>query len=373
MEFAPDGSLYVADWHNILIGHMQHNARDPLRDHVHGRIYRITYPSRPLIKPVKIADASIPELLENLKLPEDRTRSRTRSELRGRKVSDVLTEVKTWVAKLDKNDPKYEHNLLEALWVTWGMNKVDSQLLRQLLKAKDFHARAAAVRVLRYTGHQIADQPELLMQSAADENGRVRLEVIAAASWLPKEKALPIEIEAGKKPLDDWMRAPFETAIAHLNGRSVTEKKGEKLATALSGEERKLFVKGRAIFAKEGFCITCHQGDGKGLPSSGFPPITGSKWVTGSQDRLIKLVLKGLQGPLEIKGKKYSGQVPMTPFGGMLKDEEVAAVLTYVRNSFGNKASAISPAKVKQVRNATKAKTGFYSPAELLKQHPLEK
>jgi glucose/arabinose dehydrogenase len=45
MEFAPDGSLYLVDWHNILIGHMQHNARDPLRDHVHGRIYRITYPS----------------------------------------------------------------------------------------------------------------------------------------------------------------------------------------------------------------------------------------------------------------------------------------------------------------------------------------
>ena len=51
LEFAPDGSLYVIDWHNVLIGHMQHNARDPLRDHVHGRIYRITYPSRPLVKP----------------------------------------------------------------------------------------------------------------------------------------------------------------------------------------------------------------------------------------------------------------------------------------------------------------------------------
>src|SRR3546814_12331768 len=48
MEFAPDGSLYVVDWHNVLIGHMQHNQRDPLRDHTHGRIYRTTYPSRPL-------------------------------------------------------------------------------------------------------------------------------------------------------------------------------------------------------------------------------------------------------------------------------------------------------------------------------------
>ena len=63
----------------------------------------------------------------------------------------------------------------------------------------------------------------------------------------------------------------------------------------------------------------------------------------------------------------------MTPFGGMLNDEEVAAVLTYVRNSFGNNAPAVSPAKVKEVRAAINNKAGFYSPEELLKQHPLEK
>src|SRR5690606_40623183 len=64
MEFAPDGSLYIVDWHNILIGHMQHNARDPLRDHVHGRIYRVMYPSRPLVTPAKVHDATIPEISE---------------------------------------------------------------------------------------------------------------------------------------------------------------------------------------------------------------------------------------------------------------------------------------------------------------------
>ena len=57
LEFAPDGSLYFIDWHNALIGHMQHNARDPLRDHVHGRIYRITYPGRPLVKAAPVAGA----------------------------------------------------------------------------------------------------------------------------------------------------------------------------------------------------------------------------------------------------------------------------------------------------------------------------
>jgi mono/diheme cytochrome c family protein/glucose/arabinose dehydrogenase len=373
MEFAPDGSLYVVDWHNVLIGHMQHNARDPLRDHVHGRIYRITYPSRPLVTPAKVAGATIDELLDNLKLPEYRTRYRTRRELRGREASEVLTHLNSWVNKLDKNDPKYEHHLLEALWVSWGLNKVDQKLLRQLLQARDYRARAAAVQVLRYTGHQVADQEELLMQAARDEHGRVRLEAIVAASWLDKEKGLAILTEAGKKPLDEWMVHAHETAVAHLNGRSVEEKKEETVKTNLKGTERDLFMKGKAIYAREGFCITCHQPDGNGLSASGFPPLSGSKWVTGSDERLLKLVLKGIYGPIEVQGQKYGGQVPMTPFGGMLKDDEVAAVVTYVRNSFGNKASAVSPDKVKRVRSAIKGKTGFYTPEELLKQHPLEK
>lgn len=372
MEFAPDGSLYLIDWHNILIGHMQHNARDPLRDHMHGRVYRITYPARPLVQPAKVAGASIPGLLDNLKLPEYRSRYRSHRELRGRKPAEVLAQLKTWVAKLDKQDPRYEHHLLEGLWVSWGQNQVDQPLLRTLLKAKDYHVRTAAVRVLRYTGHQVADQAALLMQAARDDNSRVRLETLVAASWLGKDKGLPIVLEAGKKPLDDWMVHAHETAVAHLNGRNLQTKKETVAQTDLKGTDRDLFFKGKAIFAQEGSCTTCHQADGKGLTASGFPPLAGTEWVVGNEERLIKLVLNGLQGPIEVQGKKYPGQVPMTPFGGMLKDDEVAAVLTYVRNSFGNKAPAVSPEKVKAVRAATKNKTGFYSPDELLRQHPLE-
>ena len=82
--------------------------------------------------------------------------------------------------------------MLEALWVSWGMNKVDQPLLRQLLAAKDYQVRAAAVRVLRYTGHQVQEQANLLMQAAKDEHGRVRLEAIVAASWLDKKNGLQI-------------------------------------------------------------------------------------------------------------------------------------------------------------------------------------
>ncbi len=247
---------------------------------------------------------------------------------------------------------------------------MDQNLLRQLLAAKDPRVRAAAVEVVRFNGHKISDQSKLLMDAARDEHGRVRLEAIVAASWLGKEKGLPIVMEAGKKPLDKWMTPAYETSLAHLNGRNLKEKKEEE---NYGGNKGAVLIAGKEIYSREGYCITCHQPDGKGLEASGFPPLNGTPWVLGSEDRLIKLVLKGMHGPIEVNGKNYPGQVPMTPFEGMLKDEEIAAVLTYLRNSFGNSAPAVTPAKVKEVRAAVKDKTGFYSPEELLKQHPLEK
>ena len=373
MEIAPDGSLYVVDWHNILIGHMQHNARDPLRDHQHGRIYRITYPSRPLVIPAKIDGASIPELMENLKLPEYRTRYRTRRELRGRDKEEVAKAVADWASKLDKNDPRYEHNVLEALWVSWGINKVNQDLLEQLLKAKDYRARAAAVRVLRYTGHQVSNQKELMTEAITDENGRVRLEAIVAASWMPREAGLEVLSAAEGSEMDKWIAPAYEAAVAHLSGLSVKEKKEEDIKSSLTGSDRELFILGKEIYAREGFCSTCHQPDGQGLSASGFPPLADTPWVTGNEERLIKIVLKGVMGPITVKGKDYPGQVPMTPFEGMLDDSQVAAVLTFVRNSFGNQASAISPDLVKKVREEIKDHTGFYQPADLLKAHPMEK
>ena len=78
-------------------------------------------------------------------------------------------------------------------------------------------------------------------------------------------------------------------------------------------------------------------------------------------------------GPIEVNGVKYPGQVPMTPFGGLMNDREIAAVLTYVRNSFGNKASAVDQVKVKAVRASIATKKNLYDATQLLKEHPLEK
>jgi mono/diheme cytochrome c family protein/glucose/arabinose dehydrogenase len=374
LEFAPDGSLYVIDWHNALIGHMQHNARDPLRDHVHGRVYRITYPSRPLVKPAEVEKAPAATLLDNLKLPEYRTRYRSRRELRSHPAGEVLPLLKAWVAKLDPKDLRYEHHLVEALWSTWALNQVDETLLRQVLEAQDPRARAAAVRVLRYNTHRIATHPELLTKAATDPHGRVRLEAIIAASWLNNAVGKKVVAAAAALPLDGWNQNAANTAKTRLEGAKealVDEHPAPPAPEHLTDAAKKQFLAGHAIYFRDAHCATCHQADGKGLDPA-FPPLTSSPWVADDPERLIKLVLHGMIGPFELNGKKYQGLVPMTPFGGLMKDDEVAAVLTYVRNSFGNKASAIQPEQVAKVREATQSRQSFYVVDDLLKEHPLK-
>ncbi len=369
MEFAPDGSLYLVDWHNVLIGHMQHSARDPLRDHTHGRIYRITYPGRPLVTPPAIAGAPIDVLFTHLTLPEDRARSRTRLELRGRPTAEVLAGLQRWLRTLKADDANLEHHQLEGLWVSWGLDRVDVPLLHRLLQAKDHRVRAAAVRVLRYNTHTVADHASLLMRAAGDAHGRVRLEAVSAATWLGKDLALAVLAEARRQPEDAWLKPVFAAAETYQKGGSVQAPEAPKAVTTLTGDAKRLFEVGAEVYRREAHCITCHQADGLGLPAAQFPPIAKSEWVNGSPERLIRISLHGLMGPIEVNGVKYPGQVPMTAFKG-LSDQELAGVLTYVRNSFGNQASPITPAQVAKERAATKAQEGFLNPADLLKQFP---
>jgi glucose/arabinose dehydrogenase/cytochrome c553 len=94
------------------------------------------------------------------------------------------------------------------------------------------------------------------------------------------------------------------------------------------------------------YCTGCHQRNGMG-DAQRFPPLGGSEWVTGDKKRLIEVMLKGLEGPIEVKGQAYNNVMPQHSF---LKDEEVAEVLTYIRSSFGNASSAVSKEEVAAVR-----------------------
>jgi len=101
-------------------------------------------------------------------------------------------------------------------------------------------------------------------------------------------------------------------------------------------------------------CNTCHQATGLGAPGA-IPPLVASEWVTGSEERVIRIVLHGLQGPINVKGVAYNSAMPafgkVAGSGYNWSDEKVAAVLTYIRQEWGNQAGPISAAKVTEVRN----------------------
>ncbi len=145
--FGADGALYVADWHNAIIGHMQHNVRDPNRDHKHGRIYRVIAKGRPLQAPVAIDGQPVAALLENLKHPADSVRHRTRVELSERDSKEVIAATQDWMKQFDPAKPGHAHHLLEALWVHQQHNTRNPELLGQLLKSPEPHARIAAATV----------------------------------------------------------------------------------------------------------------------------------------------------------------------------------------------------------------------------------
>lgn len=205
IETAPDGTIYFTDWQNPIIGHMQHNLRDPSRDKIHGRVYRIRHESRELIKPTPIAGQSIEKLLDVLKEKDDRVRSRVRIELSARPTSDVIAAVGKWVASLNKNDADYEHNVLEALWVHQQHNVVNTALLEQCLNAKDHRARAAAVRVLQAWLDRVGNALDLLKQAAGDDSPRVRLQAMWAASYIPQAEAMEVVLIAREKPTDSFI------------------------------------------------------------------------------------------------------------------------------------------------------------------------
>ncbi len=145
--FGEDGALYVSDWQNVIIGHMQHNVRDPNRDHKHGRIYRVSYTKKPLQKSVKIEGQSIEKLLDNLKHPVDGVRHRTRVELSERDSDQVIKATQKWMAQFNPNKKDEAHHLLEALWVHQQHNRRNGRLLNNLLKSNQPHARMAALTV----------------------------------------------------------------------------------------------------------------------------------------------------------------------------------------------------------------------------------
>lgn len=201
LRYGPRGAMYVCDWYNPVKGHAQYSLRDPRRDRVSGRIWRIVPKGADLQDPPTIDGAPVTDLLDNLKRREYRYRYWTKRELRKRDPETVATALDRWVADLDVDDPRFRHHQTEALWTYKSVGAVRPDLLDELLNCDNHHARAAATQQLRYSLQNI-DQ---LAKRAQDENGIVRVQAANAASYIGTREALEAILPMLEQPMGEHL------------------------------------------------------------------------------------------------------------------------------------------------------------------------
>ncbi|MEX2577784.1 MAG: PVC-type heme-binding CxxCH protein [Verrucomicrobiales bacterium] len=232
VKYGPRGAMYICDWYNPVKGHAQYSLRDPRRDRESGRIWRIVPKGAELSDPPRIADAAVPELLDNLKRREYRYRYWTRRELRDAYSAEavaVAAATDQWLADLDPDDERYRHHQVEAMWLYRSLGESRPDLLAELLECDQHLARAAVTRLLRYpagdTGRTLwqeglADNGlsldrnlAFLEDRANDENGLVRLEAVVAASYVGTREALEAIVGVFDHPVGTHLGYAVTTAL----------------------------------------------------------------------------------------------------------------------------------------------------------------
>jgi putative membrane-bound dehydrogenase-like protein len=364
VSMGPDGAMYLADWYNEVIGHYQASYADPKRDKHHGRIWRISSTRHAPVRQPDLAGMSISELLDELKSPERWTRYQSKRLLYDKPSEAVIDAADRW---LEANVSELKHNgqlLVELTGVYQAHETSRASVVDGLLASTDFRVRAYGARVAGEWAHQLKQSPKWLRKAVHDDHPRVRLEGVVACSILEPELGVSIATEAlqyaSDKFLDyalrqsvralqpGWMEAWREGSLklAHQNQKDYLKD--------LIGNPPKPPGEGQVLF--EMACMPCHQPDGKGLAGV-YPPLAKSDRVQGSSDALIRIVLHGLEGPIRVNGVPFRSSAPvqMPAFAG-LSDPQLAALLSYLRGSFGNDGGTISADEVSRVRVETRGR-----------------
>ncbi|MCW1913868.1 c-type cytochrome [Luteolibacter sp. GHJ8] len=379
---APDGSLYLVDMYHGIIQHKTYQTSYLRQQHLargldkpglgHGRIYRIRSTSGKLEPKTDIAALQGLDLVKMLMHDNAWHRETAQRVLVQRKDAATIP----FLEKLAANGSPVAR--VHAFWTLEGMGALKAQHLAAPLKDKDAKVQASALwATTRLDASELSKLEPILVSLKPAE--------IEDAPYLARALGpvgTPKALEALAKLLKDESKARFirEAAISGLHGHEAEFKKladpkdkalagwleqGEKNAKpdtqgpGLKGAELASWTRGKALYAGEAVCFSCHGPDGSGVTQLG-PPLDGSEWITGKPETLVKILLHGMTGPVTVAGETYTPSTDMPALGmnPMFTDEKIADVMTYVRNEWSNKAPVVTPAEVKKVREATKDRSG---------------
>jgi putative heme-binding domain-containing protein len=218
VKMGPDGALYIADWYNPIIQHGEVDFRDPRRDKTHGRIWRVTVSSRPLVPRPQLVEQNVAQLIGRLSEPEQWTRDQARRLLWERGPQAVLPSLVEHAQQLNPQAPDYPQLLLEYLWLFHGFGlyrhtatppqllptyqPIATQLLQKALTVAHPPVRAAAVRIVGESSLPTQQRLLWLEQAVTDASAGVRLEAVRALARLPHPQAVTTALLALDRPLD---------------------------------------------------------------------------------------------------------------------------------------------------------------------------
>jgi putative heme-binding domain-containing protein len=369
MTTAPDGTLYVIDMYRGIIqegtwvepgSYLRKKVEQYQLDKLHGRgrVWRLRYEGTdPAREQPRMLDEKPARLVRHLEHPNGWWRDTAQRLLvlrQDRSVAPALRDM----ARTSKNPLARVH----ALWTLEGLGALDAALVREQMKDADPRLRVQAAR-LSESLHKAGDRSLLedVRALAKDRDPNVAIQALMTLNVLKAPDAAALIRSTVDATASRGMRE-IGSQLLHPPDASGF---GEFPPFRFTPEQRKRLERGSAIYKE--LCITCHGADGRGAPLAGAPPgtmmappLASSARVQGHHAGVINVLLQGLIGPVE--GKSY--QSLMAPMGTN-DDEWIAAAASYVRNSFGNSASVITPAEVAKVRAASAGRKHPWAAEEL--------
>jgi mono/diheme cytochrome c family protein/glucose/arabinose dehydrogenase len=364
----PDGCLYIVDMYRGIIQEGNWTKKGTyLRKQIdekkfdknigRGRIYRLVYDG---IKPdktnPKMLDMSADKLVPYLAHANGWWRDNAQKLIVIRGEQSVAPALKAMAL----NQATTELGRIHALWTLNGLKALDDETLKAAFSDKAPEVRKTAVWIaderVKKGDEQLVNTLNFLKD---DPSADVRFQLALTLRFNKTEKAQDIiKYMIAKYPGNQILVESQKNFQNKNNERALAAKK----AAALTAEDQKVLLKGAAIFKQ--LCAICHGADGKGVSIGGSampaPPLAGVKDVNGDPEKLIKILLHGLSGPID--GKTYADAMPAL---GSNDDEYISAVISYIRNDMGNKASIIKPADVKKVRDEHKGREKNWTIQEL--------
>ncbi len=372
----PDGCLYVVDMYRGII---QEGAwvrpgsylREVVQEYEldknigRGRIYRVEHDTTKRGPAPRMLDETPAELVAHLSHPNGWWRSEAQKLIILHRDTSVVPALKSLATS--GAEPL---GRLHALWALEGLDAVDAKLLTHAMADGDARVRAAAVRIAEPLMVNDRTLDSAIHTLAGDASADVAIQVVLSVLHAGHPKADAIvktvlakhEKNTAVTSIAGQVQRQMAAIIAEREKLAEMQRQNKELAEAV--------VRGKNIYAT--LCITCHGGDGKGLSSPDHkelmlaPPLAGSPRVQGHKERLVRIVLNGLMGPVD--GKTFAGGL-MLPMKAN-DDRWIADVVTYIRNDFGNSAGLVEAADVKRIRDVTADRIEPWTLAELQRFDP---